>query len=96
MEGGHMPVKVKNVFVCNECGSVQPKWLGKCPECGAWNSMVAEQIQKKPKSSAVERTRRNLVPLNQASATSTQRLVTGITEFDRVLGGGFVSGSAPG
>ena len=55
--------------------------------------MVAEQIQKKPKSSAVERTRRNLVPLNQASTTSTQRLVTGITEFDRVLGGGFVSGS---
>ena len=50
-----MPVKVKNVFVCNECGSVQPKWLGKCPECGAWNSMVAEQIQKKPRNSAVER-----------------------------------------
>ncbi|HPN74817.1 MAG TPA: DNA repair protein RadA [Candidatus Marinimicrobia bacterium] len=88
-----MPVKVKNVFVCNECGSVQPKWLGKCPECGAWNSMVAEQIQKKPRSSAVERTRRNLVPLKQASTTSTKRLVTGITEFDRVLGGGFVSGS---
>ncbi|MFA7709849.1 MAG: ATPase domain-containing protein, partial [Candidatus Neomarinimicrobiota bacterium] len=88
-----MADKSKNVFVCKECGAVQPKWLGKCPDCGAWNSFLAETVRKKAKTSDALAIRRNLVPLNQAHSASSERLITGISEFDRVLGGGFVSGS---
>lgn len=88
-----MAEKFKNVFVCTECGSSQPKWMGKCPDCGAWNSFVAEQVQKKVKMSASPNIRRSLVPLNRTDAAPTERLITGLTEFDRVLGGGFVTGS---
>ncbi|MDD5062057.1 MAG: DNA repair protein RadA, partial [Candidatus Marinimicrobia bacterium] len=88
-----MADKSKNVFVCKECGAVQPKWLGKCPDCGAWNSFLAETVRKKAKTSDALAVRRNLVPLNQAHSASSERLITGISEFDRVLGGGFVSGS---
>jgi len=88
-----MHEKIKNIFVCNECGAVQPKWMGKCPECGAWNSFIIEQAKKKSKESLAPNIRRNLVALNQTSSSPIERLITGITEFDRVLGGGFVSGS---
>lgn len=88
-----MADKSKNVFVCKECGAVQPKWLGKCPDCGAWNSFLVEKVQKRSKASDALAIRRNLVPLNQAHSASSERLITGISEFDRVLGGGFVSGS---
>jgi len=88
-----MPEKFKNVFVCNECGSTQPKWLGKCPDCGAWNSFVAEQVQKKSSTASSKMIRRSLVPLNSTNNTPKERLLTGIAEFDRVLGGGFVTGS---
>jgi DNA repair protein RadA/Sms len=88
-----MAEKFKNVFVCNQCGAIQPKWLGRCPECGAWNSLVAEQVQKKTRSVENAPVRRNLVSLNYTGGAPQERLLTGIAEFDRVLGGGFVPGS---
>jgi DNA repair protein RadA/Sms len=87
--------KVKTQYTCTECGAASPKWLGKCPSCGAWNSLV-ESIAEAPQS------RRRFDPLAQSS--STQRLAdikaaeaprfsTGVEEFDRVLGGGLVPGA---
>ena len=89
----------KNVFVCQECGSQAPKWLGKCDDCGAWNSFVEERPAD-PVSAAATAGHRYAL----SSATSAQlyadvklenhsRLPTGIDEFDRVLGGGVVPGS---
>src|SRR5438876_3407247 len=89
----------KTVFVCQECGSQSPKWLGKCNDCGAWNSFVEERPQDTA-SAAVTAGHRYAL----SSATTAQlysdiklenhaRLATGIDEFDRVLGGGVVPGS---
>ena len=84
--------KIKTVFVCNECGAVQPKWAGRCSECGAWNTMVEEKVLKKPRST-MHTEKRDLEPLESKSAQRQIRIMTGIEEFDRVLGGGFVNGS---
>lgn len=88
----------KAVFVCQECGVQSPKWLGRC-ECGAWNSFVEERAAET--APAGVGTNRFARPGAAASAqlyadvdvTNAARLSTGIEEFDRVLGGGFVPGS---
>ncbi|MDO9547755.1 MAG: DNA repair protein RadA [Candidatus Marinimicrobia bacterium] len=83
--------KTKSVFTCNECGSSQPKWAGKCPECGAWNTIAEEKVLKKAtKRTTVES--RKLQTLNKPVHVKISRSATGIDEFDRVLGGGFVEG----
>ncbi|MDD5764958.1 MAG: DNA repair protein RadA [Candidatus Marinimicrobia bacterium] len=87
-----MSVKTKIAYVCTACGSVQPKWSGKCPECGAWNEMVEEKVVKRPEKVTAE-SRREPQPLTAATTKKIERSVTGIEEFDRVLGGGFVNGS---
>ncbi|HCK99901.1 MAG TPA: DNA repair protein RadA [Candidatus Marinimicrobia bacterium] len=83
--------KIKTVFTCNECGASQPKWTGRCPECGAWNGMVEEIISKKA-SRAIPAAQRVLQPLDRPISYSAKRMGTEIDEFDRVLGGGFVEG----
>ena len=87
-----MPEKLKKVFVCNSCGAMQPKWSGKCPDCGAWNTLAEEQVAAKP-ARQCRTPQRGLQSLTVASRPPRERLVTGIAEFDRVLGGGFVPGS---
>jgi DNA repair protein RadA/Sms len=87
----------KIVFVCQECGAQSPKWVGKCPDCNAWNSMSEERAPEAPSSAGAARYSQ------RATATATLyadvetahavRLSTGIGEFDRVLGGGVVPGS---
>jgi len=86
-----MTNKIKTVFTCNECGASQPKWTGRCPECGAWNGMVEEIISKKA-SKAIPSVQRKLQPLDRPISYSAKRMGTEIEEFDRVLGGGFVEG----
>jgi DNA repair protein RadA/Sms len=88
----------KVVFVCQECGAQAPKWMGRCTECGAWNSLVEERAESPAAPAASNR-------FSQFSTSSTARLYaevemshgvrlsTGIGEFDRVLGGGVVPGS---
>lgn len=83
--------KTKILYTCNECGHQQPKWSGRCPECGAWNSMVEEQVLKKSSRRPVTE-KRKLQSLSRPVTTNLQRRATGIEEFDRVLGGGFVDG----
>jgi DNA repair protein RadA/Sms len=87
--------KTNTVFSCQSCGYQTPKWLGKCPDCGSWNSFVEEVFQK-------ERSiRKGLeilkpqppVPICDIEVTDEHRVQVGIGEFDRVLGGGIAKGS---
>lgn len=86
--------KVKTKFVCSECGSESPKWLGKCPECNQWNTFV-EELEQKP--AGIRRTEEGTIPkplsLNHIEITNENRLSTDLPELDRVLGGGVVKGS---
>jgi len=88
----------KTVFVCQECGAQSPKWLGRCADCGAWNSLVEERPQEASAPSAAGH-RYALAASSGARLYSDiqieqhARLSTGIDEFDRVLGGGVVPGS---
>lgn len=82
-------------FVCQECGAVHPKWAGRCDACGAWNTLVEEiAAEIQPKGLGSRKGKRvSFVPLS-GEAKPAPRRVTGIAEFDRVLGGGMVPGSA--
>jgi DNA repair protein RadA/Sms len=84
--------KVKTLFVCQECGSSFPKWMGKCPDCGSWNSLVEEKISKKTRISPEGKLSHNPVPLNRIEINNEVRIKTRISELDRVLGGGMVKG----
>lgn len=91
-----MAGKAKSVYVCSECGLETPKWLGKCPGCGAWNTLTEElrlpQSAVQTKSSASLRSL-SALPLSEITDAGEKRFVTGIAELDRVLGGGIVKGS---
>jgi len=87
-------------YVCQSCGTVFAKWAGKCDACGTWNALVEEAVASGPAASPAtarltrgSRTVLDLVPLAGETAEAP-RLVTGISEFDRVCGGGLVPGSA--
>lgn len=86
----------KTVYVCTECDYQSPRWLGKCPSCGAWNSFTEETYTKAPASdSAVVRSTPpdHAVKFSEYEETKMSRISTTIGEFDRVLGGGIVDGS---
>ncbi len=88
----------KVVFVCQECGAQSPKWLGRCPECGAWNSLVEERAAPEAAVPTANRyaklgTSGTAKLYAEVETTHAVRIPTGIDEFDRVLGGGIVPGS---
>lgn len=89
-----MAKRGKTVFVCQECGSESPKWVGQCV-CGAWNSLVEERADvpapddRRRRSTATARP----VAVDRITADASPRTATGIGELDRVLGGGLVKGS---
>ena len=94
--------KLKTVYVCTQCGETSPRWLGRCPSCGAWNTMVEDVVAEPAKTSAKAagqsrtpgQTSLKPLKLNLVSTTEEKsRIVTGIGELDRVLGGGIVLGS---
>ena len=85
----------KTIFTCQSCGSQSPKWLGKCADCGAWDSFVEERqetgrLAVKRNAAVAPATP---VPIDSIDIEHEQRLLTAIQEFDRVLGGGLVAGS---
>ena len=91
-----MATKKKTVWLCTECGYDAPKWAGKCPSCGAWNTMVEQTVE--PERSGSRASSRPLgrtkpVYLSEISGDEDARFTTGIGELDRVLGGGMVRGS---
>lgn len=87
--------KTKIRFACQECGHDSPKWLGRCPGCGAWNSMVEEVVAKQPAAKAAARSLPSArpLPITAVDTAGLPRIKTGVGEFDRVLGGGIVPGS---
>jgi len=89
-------LKKETLFVCQNCGHQAGKWLGKCPECGEWNSLVEEKSQ--PARRAGGRNGFKLrdvsaVPFIEIESQDDVRIPSGVTEFDRVLGGGIVPGT---
>src|SRR4029450_11621829 len=86
----------ETIFTCQSCGHQSRKWLGKCPECGEWNSLVEERDRTTKKGSA-----RSGFKLRDGTASGDSgigsqdetRISSGVTEFDRVLGGGLVPGT---
>jgi DNA repair protein RadA/Sms len=74
------------VFSCSECGSQSPKWLGRCPDCNAWNSFAQEEGSRQEQTTGA-------VPITAIDADVTPRVSTNIAALDRVLGGGLVAGA---
>ncbi len=96
--------KARTQFLCNSCGSVHPKWMGKCPDCGTWDSLE-EYKTPTPDARAAARSPMTsqtgdlahgteALSLSEIDEADTPRRPTGINEFDRILGGGIVPGSA--
>jgi DNA repair protein RadA/Sms len=87
--------RTKTVYVCQNCGAQSPKWMGKCLSCGGWNTLVEEIVEKKKPGLAVAANLASNQPLTLEDITTEkmERINVGITEFDRVLGGGIVPGS---
>ncbi len=88
--------KIKSVYICSECGYESPKWYGKCPSCGEWNTMN-EEIKDTSKPAAAARSHATAymppVHINEISTNDEVRYQTGSKELDRVMGGGIVKGS---
>ncbi len=86
-----MKKKDKLIFRCQSCGAQTPKWMGRCPDCGAWDSLAEERRPGSGRS--VKGFVPKPVPIDSVESSESQRIRTGIAEFDRVLGGGMVDGS---
>ncbi|QHI99030.1 DNA repair protein RadA [Xylophilus rhododendri] len=95
--------KEKSTYVCSECGGTSPRWLGKCPHCGAWNSLVETAAQPaaapsknrlaQPAAFVALAQTSEVTTLSEIEAADVARASTGIEELDRVLGGGIVEGA---
>jgi len=88
-----MKIKLKRVFQCQNCGYASPKWIGKCPDCGAWNSFIEEVVEEEKKHTLNTMDKPQPLSLTSVELSVTDRISTGIGELDRVLGGGIVKGS---
>lgn len=93
--------KEKTIYTCNECGGTSPRWLGKCPSCGAWNSLIESVPEaasggknrlSAPQGYAGMANAQPVTPLHAIEAQDVARTPSGIEELDRVLGGGVVEG----
>jgi DNA repair protein RadA/Sms len=85
----------KSIFICQNCGTQSPKWLGKCTACNEWNTFVEEIVNKKQSTSklSVQVSENQPLTLEDIKTVKNERISIGITEFNRVLGGGIVPGS---
>jgi len=86
--------KPRTQYVCQSCGTIASKWMGKCPDCGEWNTLAEEQVMEEgthKRASIVASSRP--IPVSDGSQPPPQRIGTGMSECDRVLGGGIVPGS---
>ncbi len=89
----------KTIFICQTCGCQTPKWMGKCPDCGEWDTFAEETQSSKPSQGSAKFSRTGLsdktkpIPIDSIEIEDEERISTGIGEFDRVLGGGLVAGT---
>jgi DNA repair protein RadA/Sms len=83
-------------YICTQCGRVENKWLGRCPDCGSWNSFSEEVVRKTGKSGKIalvsDPNKTQPITLKEIEVESDFRYSSGISEFDRVLGGGIMRG----
>ena len=95
-------MKSRTIFVCSECGSQSIKWMGRCPHCGQWGSLVEETVGGEPEAEQKNHRRTSMgqttndvgaVPFSKMSLPAYIRTKSGLSELDRVLGGGLVHGS---
>jgi DNA repair protein RadA/Sms len=89
-------MKKETVFICQSCGHKAGKWLGKCPECGEWNSFVEEKALPARRSggrNGFSARDVSAIPFTEIESQDDVRIPSGVTEFDRVLGGGIVPGT---
>ena len=85
-------MKLKSLFICQSCGYSSPKWMGRCPDCSGWNTM-AEEATAGINVNRLRETQVSPLILEEIKYDESDRFLTGIEEFDRVLGGGIVPGS---
>ncbi|ADY73976.1 DNA repair protein RadA [Desulfurobacterium thermolithotrophum DSM 11699] len=85
--------KRKSIYICQKCGYKTPKWAGKCPECGSWGSLVEEIEAKNVRIGWIKPSTTSPLSLEEIGEERAERILSGISEFDRVLGGGIVKGS---
>jgi len=85
--------KTRIKYICSNCGYETLRWLGKCPECESWNSFIEEIIEKDKRKASAFSGEVELKKINEVDTKEEERFKTGITEFDRVLGGGIMQGS---
>jgi len=89
--------KTKSVWFCRECGNESPKWMGRCPACGEWNTMTEEKVvtggRSQSSSSSVPGTASRPISLSEIDSTHEHRVSLSNAEVDRILGGGIVEGS---
>ncbi|MBF0201753.1 MAG: DNA repair protein RadA [Desulfamplus sp.] len=89
-----MKKKDKVIFRCRGCGCQTPQWMGRCPECGDWDTLVAEKTEDgTPPGAKFSRKKSAAIPMDSITFDEEPRLTTSIQEFDRVLGGGVVPGT---
>ena len=89
-----MKKRLRTEYVCQSCGNVSPKWLGKCPECNEWNSFAEEITDKKNDSALVSgESNTEITSLSEIETDTSERIITKIGELNTVLGGGIVPGS---
>lgn len=92
-----MAAKEKSVWFCSNCGNEFPKWMGRCPACGEWNTLVEQKVvvdkKKERRSDSVPGESRKPQPLKEIDSRSEARLSLNNAEVDRILGGGIVEGS---
>lgn len=89
-------MKVKSTYICSECGYQTAKWMGKCPSCGSWNTLDETIVKDEKKTTAAAKSISSARPVSKLSQIKTSeevRYKTGLSELDRVLGGGLVKGS---
>src|SRR5213594_1763785 len=87
--------KPKIIYACQNCGFQSPKWLGKCPDCNQWNSLVEERFERAahPRGEISLGSKEEPASIGTISTAEEGRIFSGLSEFDRVLGGGLVPGS---
>jgi DNA repair protein RadA/Sms len=86
--------KPKTRYVCQQCGAASPKWLGRCPECNEWDTMIEESTVPPAEQRRPSLLRAHPEPITKVQVSPEPRILSGLSEFDRVLGGGAVLGSA--
>ena len=84
--------KARPIYTCGNCGGQQPKWQGQCPDCGAWNTLTESVSMAKRAERAQYTGQTQVTRLDRIDVSTVERLPTGLSELDRVLGGGLVPG----